>query len=143
MNLHGRNVQSGPRARRLDRITLNLASMIDVTFLILIYFLVTTVLIQPEDRLSPALQTRQAGAAVSDFQPQVVEVFDHEGQPAYRIGERIMRERAELIATLAALPKGEGIFINVSDAVPVGFAVAAMQEARNAGFEQVTYVPQQ
>ena len=49
--------------RRRQTVTLNLASMIDVTFLLLLYFLVTTVLASPEDRLSPALQTRSENAA--------------------------------------------------------------------------------
>ncbi len=33
------------------------------------------------------------------------------------------------------------IIIRVEDDVAVGFAVAAIQESRNAGFERVTYVP--
>ena len=136
--MHGR-----PTRRRLERITLNLASMIDVTFLILIYFLLTSVLVRPEDRLTTALQTEQeTGASASDFQPQVVEVIRHEGQPAYRVGERIMFERRDLATTLGGLPKSEGVFINVADDVPVGIAVTAMQEAYDAGFNQVTHVPQ-
>lgn len=138
MRLHGR-----PTRKRRERITLNLASMIDVTFLILIYFLLTTVLTPPEDRLTSALQTqRDATASISDFQPQVVEVMMLAGQPVYRVGGRAITRREELAATLASLPKTEGVFINVFDDVPVGFAVTAMQEAHNAGFEQVTYVPQ-
>jgi biopolymer transport protein ExbD len=42
-------------------VTLNLASMIDLTFLLLIYFMVTTVLARPEDRLSPTLQGPRTG----------------------------------------------------------------------------------
>ncbi|MHC4220247.1 MAG: biopolymer transporter ExbD, partial [Planctomycetota bacterium] len=37
-------------SKRREAISLNLASMIDVTFLLLLYFLVTTVLTLPEDR---------------------------------------------------------------------------------------------
>lgn len=129
--------------RRIDRITLNLASMIDVTFLLLIYFMVTTVLARPEDRLNPTLQTKQASASglSSDFQPQRVEVLLFEGGPAYRMVGRLYRSRSDLLAALTPLPKQPGVFIDVSDEVPVGFAVAAIQTARDAGFEQVTYVP--
>ena len=51
--------------------------MIDVTFLLLLYFMVTTVLAKPEDRLSPTLQTQRDSAvsSASDFQPQIVEVM--------------------------------------------------------------------
>ncbi len=116
--------------------------MIDVTFLLLIYFMVTTVLAKPEDRLSPTLQTqRQRADATSDFQLQIVEVLLLEGRPAYRVGARVARTEAELLDALETLPRSVGVFIKVYDQVPVGFAVSAIQAARDVGFDQVTYVP--
>lgn len=129
--------------RRSQWIELNLASMIDVTFLLLLYFMITMVFTLREDRLSPTLQTEsdEGTGAVSDFQPQIVEVVLLQGDPAYKLGERIFRERAELEEALRPLPKEPGVFVHVFDSVPVGFAVSAIQIARDAGFEQVTYVP--
>ncbi len=133
------------RKRRsgFTRITLDLAAMIDVTFLLLIYFMVTRIIAPPEDKLSPTLQTQreQRAGAASDFQPQVIEVLPEESGPVYRLGSRTLIDRAALQAALEPLPKSEGVFINVHDQVPVGFAVAAIQVARDAGFDQVTYVP--
>ena len=130
--------------RDTKRITLNLASMIDVTFLLLIYFLVTTVLMPQEDALSPLLQTEREGAAGADddFEPQILDVAQIDGAPGYRMGARIMRDRDELALVLDELPRGPGLFVRVEGDVPVGFAVTAIQLARDAGFEQVTYVPQ-
>ena len=132
-----------PSRRRTKRITLNLVSMIDVTFLLLIYFMVTTVFLDKEDHLSPTLQTQRDAAAgeASDFQPQIVEVLMLDGAPAFRLGSHVMREREALAEALAPLPRSVGVFINVSAGVPVGFAVSAIQVSRDAGFEQVTYVP--
>ena len=129
--------------RRAVPITLNLASMIDVTFLLLIYFMVTTVIAIPEDRLTPTLETEseEASGANNDFQPQIIDVQVVDGQPAYRIGSRVVRTRAELARIVDALPIDPGMFIRVHDNVPVGFAVSALQVSRDAGFEQVTYVP--
>ncbi len=129
--------------RSLDRITLNLASMIDVTFLLLIYFMVATVLRDQEDHLSPTLQTQRESASgeASDFQPQVIDVVVLDGVPSYRMGTRVLTQRAELAAALEPLPRSVGVFIRVSAGVPVGFAVAALQVSHDAGFEQVTYVP--
>lgn len=131
------------RARPPARITLNLASMIDVTFLLLIYFMVTTVLAPPEDRLSPTIQTRQdqTSSTAPDFQPQVVRVERRDGRPVYVLGSRVLADRAELAQALRGLPRDEGVFIQVFDRLPVEFAVAAVQTARDAGFERVTYVP--
>ena len=79
---------------RVDRLTMNLASMIDVTFLLLVYFIVSTVMARPEDQLTSAIQTRDAESAGSevDYQPQVVEVLRLDGAPAYLIGGRRLRE---------------------------------------------------
>lgn len=133
-----------PQARRrYDRITINLASMIDVSFLLLFYFMVATMLEDRETRLSTGLQTQSPDAAgsVGDFQTQNIEVRLIDSGPAYQVGARICRARAELAAALDPLPKGAGVFVRVHNDVPVGFAVAAIQIAHDAGFEQVTYVP--
>jgi biopolymer transport protein ExbD len=131
------------RRRQMQRITLNLASMIDVTFLLLIYFLLTTVLAVPEDKLTPTLQVRQEREQVeaADFQPHIVEVSIVNGQPAYAIGARVLRTREALREVLDGLDRESGVFVSVHDHVPVGFAVAAVQTARDAGYDQVTYVP--
>ena len=128
---------------RVDRLTMNLASMIDVTFLLLIYFIVSTVMARPEDQLTSAIQTRDAETAGSeiDFQPQIVEVLRLDGAPAYVIGDRRLRDLDGLRAVLDDLPTELGVFIRVSGDIPVEFALSAVQAARDAGFEQVTYVP--
>ncbi len=116
--------------------------MIDIVFLLLAYFLVTTAMSKPEDKLSPTLQTqsREAGQA-SDFQIQRIEVRSIDGEPAYQLSALTLRSREELREALAPLPKDAGVFVVVYPGVPVGFAVAAIQMARDVGFDQVTYVP--
>jgi len=132
-----------PSRRRAERITLNLASMIDVVFLLLAYFMMTMEIREQEDRLTPTLQTQKdsASGATTDFQPQIVEVLVLDGAPAYRIGSRTFTDPAALRAALEPLPRSVGVFVKVFDGVPVGFAVSAIQACRDTGFEQVTYVP--
>ena len=117
--------------------------MIDVTFLLLIYFLMTTTLSKQEDRLSPTLQTESehVSGEQSDFQPQIVTVINIDGRPAYQLGPNVFREKDALQRSLVELPKTAGVFVHVHNQIPVGFAVAAIQAARDAGFDQVTYVP--
>ena len=130
---------------RVDRLTLNLASMIDVTFLLLVYFIVSTVMARPEDQLTSAIQTRDSDSAGSeiDYQPQVVEVVAIQGVPSYVIGSRRLRDLPGLREVLRDLPTELGVFIRVSGEIPVEFALSAVQAARDAGFEQVTYVPEE
>ncbi|MHC4414545.1 MAG: ExbD/TolR family protein [Planctomycetota bacterium] len=134
-----------PSRRRIEGIALNLVSMIDVTFLMLIYFMATMVLAKPEDRLSPSLQTQSQSAAgpTADFQPQLVDVLLIDGAPAYRLGEKVLRQKVDLLTALERLYKPAGLFVRAADDAQVGFVAGAIQAARDAGFEQVTYVPAQ
>lgn len=140
-----RRRQSRRQRRRAERLTVNLTSMIDVTFLLLVYFLVSTVLARPEDLLTSSIQTRDADAAGAevDFQPQIIEVIRLDGAPTYRLAGRTFIDAASLVSVLADLPRDIGIFVRVHPDVPVGFALAAVQSTRDAGFEQVTYVPEE
>ena len=81
------------------------------------------------------------------------------GGMAYKLGMRLIADpaltgaaalaqpsaygtsKSMLLEALEPLPKEAGVFIKVHEGVPVGFAVAALQVARDAGFDQVTYVP--
>ena len=61
------NFSHTKKSRRLSHTALNLASMIDVTFLLLIYFIVTTVFTFPEDKLSPALKIEDGSHVVRGY----------------------------------------------------------------------------
>ena len=130
---------------RVDRLALNLASMIDVTFLLLVYFIVSTVMARPEDQLTSSIQTRdsETSGAEVDYQPQIIEVVQLEGRSTYIIGDRMLHDLPSLTRVLQDLPKEIGVFVRVSPGIPVEFALAAVQSARDAGFQQVTYVPQE
>ena len=128
--------------RSVDRITLNMASMIDVVFLLLIFFMVTQATVIPEDRLSPTLKTLDEETNQdSDFQQQIVDVVMTDGKPVYRIGQREVATKAELLEALKPLRLESGLIISVADEAPVEFAYDAIQAARDVGFDEVTYVP--
>lgn len=131
------------KRRNLDQGGVNLASMIDVTFLLLIYFMVSTILAPDERSLDAAIrQEREEGASpdARDFRPQRITVVA-EGGGGWIIGSRTIRERSVLEEVVANLPVEAGMVIEVQDDVPVDFAVAAVQVSRDAGFEEVAYVP--
>jgi biopolymer transport protein ExbD len=117
--------------------------MIDVTFLLLAYFLLTTIVSQREDRLSPnlAIDRSSAGSRSQDLEPQVLEVSLRDGAVAWSIGSRVFTERADLLQALEELPKEPGLFVRVLDGPTVAAAAAAIQCGRDAGFKEVTYVP--
>jgi len=132
-----------PRRRSLDQVPLNLASMIDVTFLLLIYFMVSTVLAPDERTLDTAIRQEREGASADarDFVPQRITVTAEGGEPAWELGRRRITDRAELERLVGRLPTEAGMVVEVHGGVPVEVAVAALQVARDAGFEEVSYVP--
>ena len=116
--------------------------MIDVVFLLLIFFMVTQATVIPEDRLSPTLKTLDEETnQESDFQQQIVDVVMADGKPVYRIGQREVATKAELLEALKPLRLESGLIISVADEAPVEFAYDAIQAARDVGFDEVTYVP--
>ena len=133
-----------PRHREGNRrVVLSMSSMIDVTFLLLAYFLLTTIVTQREDQLSPnlAIDRSSAGTSEQDLEPQIVEVALRDGVVSWSIGGRNFTERDGLLEALRDLPKGPGLFVRVLDGPSVADAATAIQCGRDAGFKEVTYVP--
>lgn len=131
-----------PPAPRSVANRLQVTSMIDVIFLLLIFFMVTTTFSQPEGRLTPGLKEERAGAGrASDFEPQIVDVIRQGARDVYQLGDRIFADKRSLSKALSELPKDPGVFVRVSNEVSVSSAAAAIQACRDAGFEKVSYVP--
>lgn len=120
---------------------LQLTSMIDVIFLLLIYFILSSTYTPPESMLAPALQAEKGSSGLNALSPQEVEVTVINSEPIYRVGSRTLRSRAELTALLRALPKQEGVIIRASGSAKALWAARALQAARDAGFSKVTYAP--
>lgn len=119
-----------------------LTPMIDVVFLLLIYFIVTATFAQREDELASALkaETREGGAS-ADLVPQIVRIEREGDATVYRLGTRSTSSLEALQSWLAVLPKDAGVFVRVSDDVSVDAVVAALQVCKDAGFSRVSYVP--
>lgn len=123
---------------------LPLTSLIDVVFLLLIYFLVTADFTGQESDLSSALGRKSAeGGVAADLLPQVLRVERRQGSESavYKLGGREFTDGERLTEVLRKLPKEAGVFVRVSDGVRVEDAAAAIQACKDAGFLRVSYVP--
>lgn len=128
-----------PRSRRLG--ALPLISLIDVVFLLLIYFLVTSDFSQQERRLPSAVQTEGGGVRAVDLQPQIVDISTDSQGVLFTIGQVSARDKASLTRVLARLPREPGVAVRASPEAPVSAVAAALQAAKDAGFEKRSYVP--
>lgn len=121
---------------------LPMTSLIDVVFLLLIYFMVTASFSAQESELDSALRAQREGSGrAADLQPQVLSVQREDARIVFRIGERAFTDRAPLVELLSRLNKDAGIFVKGSNDVPVEATAAALQSCKDAGFTRITYVP--
>ena len=118
---------------------INLVSMIDATFLLLGFFLVTAGSARLEGRLTGALGT--SGGAAGDLQAVVVEVRGQPGAAWYRVAGRRIEGLPALRGALEGLPKPPGVAVRMHAGPNAGDAAAVLQAVRDAGFERVSYAP--
>jgi biopolymer transport protein ExbD len=127
------------RPRRLG--ALPLISLIDVVFLLLIYFLVTSDFSQQERRLPSAVQTEGGGVRSVELQPQIVDIATDAQGVRFTIGQVMVRDKAGLTRVLERLPREPGVAVRSAPDAPISAIAAALQAARDAGFEKRSYVP--
>jgi len=131
-----------PHRPTTSRSAVPMTPMIDVVFLLLIFFMVTSSFSEREDRLPSALAAEGRGADTQTLEPQIVRVRAAEANSArFEVGSNIARSRSELTSVLRTLPQEPGVIVRVDDDAPIWAAAAAMQAAADAGFQKRTYVP--
>lgn len=127
------------RSRRLG--ALPLISLIDVVFLLLIYFLVTADFSQEERRIPSAVQTEGGGVRSAELQPQIVDISIDDAGVRFVIGQTEVRDQSALAQVLGRLPREPGVAVRAEPDAPVYAIAAALQACKDAGFEKRSYVP--
>ena len=138
MKLSSRKID---RERRID---LSMTSMIDVVFLLLIFFMVASSFIKTERQLEPAIKVKKKSVAQAaiDMEPAIVDVVRGGNRCVYKLGSLEMTSDQELVKVLDRFDnKMDGAIVRVADGVPFGMAVAAIQACKSAKFVKVSYVP--
>ncbi len=119
-----------------ERKTLDLTPMIDVVFLLLIFFMLTSIFAKP----AIPLDLPQAETAESVREPEVAVAVKLDGTILLN-GDLVAQER--LYPALAALYEGRRnreISLLADKGVPFGRVVEIMDVARKAGAENLTVV---
>ena len=127
-----------------DKIELSMTSMIDVVFLLLIFFLVTTTFVKSERQLRPAIKVndRSAAQTQSDLQPAIIKIVRGPSGFVYRLGSQDFTDVDRLSRILDTFEnKYDGAFVMVSDDAPFQMAAEAIQVCKSTGFVGVSYVP--
>lgn len=130
------------RLIRGNRFDLAMTSMIDVIFLLLIFFMLNVHFRLAERNLESGLKTRSTRAAPSHLEPVIVE-FDRSASGAYvyKLGAREIATADELTRVLQALGSPEQAFVKVRDDAPFSMVAAAIQACHDSGYLSIAYVP--
>lgn len=126
------------------KMDLSMTSMIDVVFLLLIFFIVTSSFVKTERQLKPAIKVKEKSANSSSgaLEPAIVEVMRVGEEAVFKIGGRQLTDAGQLEEVLKAFDnKSDGAFVIVHDDVPFGKAAAAVNACKAAGFLGVSYTP--
>lgn len=125
---------------------LSMTSMIDVVFLLLIFFMTTSSFQKTERQLDTGIRAIKASAAQvaqRDLQPAMVDIVPGAGGGfVFRLGARELATQKELVEQLNQLDnKMDGALVRAVDQAPFEMAAAAVQACKSARFLNVTYVP--
>ncbi|MBM4089801.1 MAG: biopolymer transporter ExbD [Planctomycetes bacterium] len=135
---------SSRKIRKGSRIELSMTSMIDVVFLLIIFFMVTSAFVETERDLASGIKVNRqsAGKQESDFEPAIIDIVEADGRFVFRLGSRDYTAQEELASVLRQFDnKADGAFVRVADGAPFAMAAAAIQACKTANFSTVAYVP--
>src|SRR5262245_12929886 len=106
--------------RHGSKLELQMTSMIDCVFLLLIFFMVTSSFNRAERELDAGLATQSSsGRAAADLVPIIIEIVRGDGGFIFKLGGQELNSREELMAVLRRIEnKLDGAFVRADDAAP-------------------------
>lgn len=118
------------------------AGMIDVVFLLLIFFLVNSSFKPTERQIESQLTDPQAKSSVAQEEPLVIQVGFRGQLAEYRVGGQVFGDRIELLTWMKEWPlKSQTVIIEIPAACPVEVPIHLLNDCRRAGFESIAYLP--
>lgn len=130
------------RRRAADGLQLSTPGMIDIVFLLLIFFLVNSSFRPSERQIASQLTDATATSATAEQDPLSIKIVAQETSFVYQVGARTFQTDSELQTWLQQWPaKSQTVLVFTPALAPVELSIAALNATRQAGFESVSYVP--
>lgn len=138
------------KPRQADRrIDVKMTPMIDIVFLLLIFFLCTASFQIVEKVLPTPLSTSGSAEVLPEMDPDLVELEEvivrlqwDNGRPSWVINNRAYESLADVRQTLAALAQLQAdlpVILDVAGQAPLGTVVDLYDICRLVGFEKVQF----
>ncbi|MBL8875160.1 MAG: biopolymer transporter ExbD [Phycisphaerae bacterium] len=121
---------------------LALVAFIDIVLFLLLYLMLAGSLAPAESRISAGLEKpAAAGGNAPDLPPVSLKVIRAGETVVFRIGQRSLASVEAVRLALSESPKQGGVIVRSDASALVGDIAAAMQAAKDAGFDRVSYAP--
>lgn len=138
------------KPRQADRrIDVKMTPMIDIVFLLLIFFLCTASFQIVEKVLPTPLSTSGSSEVVQEMDPDLVELEEvvvrlqwNNGEPSWMINDRVYQSLTDVRQTLAALADLQAdlpVILDVAGQAPLGAVVDLYDICRLVGFDKVQF----
>ena len=122
-----------------SKLELSMTSMIDVVFLLLIFFIVTTTFVRPERQIQSAIKVSEKQ---SNRDPAIVEISRSGAKIIFRVGAVKSDNLDDIKKILHEFEdKSDGAFVRPADDVPFESAARAIGICKASGFSSVSYLP--
>lgn len=123
---------------------LSTTGMIDIVFLLLVFFLVTASFVPPEKELRPAIRTEEKtqSKSTSNDEKAIIRIIPEGGNFLYKLGKTKTNDVDQLIESLKQnFPnKLDGAFVFADDDAPFDMTAQAISAAKKSGFVIVTFI---
>ncbi|MDZ4781307.1 MAG: biopolymer transporter ExbD [Planctomycetia bacterium] len=122
--------------------------MIDVVFLLLVFFVCTAGFNRPEEELPSRLSDSGVGGAPvaprpeDDFEEIVITLRESAGRLEYQVSERRCADAGEVrevVRALAEIDDQLAVILDVAPEVPLGLMIDIYDSCRAAGFERIQF----
>lgn len=138
-----------PYAKKDGSLELKMTPMIDVVFLLLVFFVWTSSFERPENLLATTLASAGAADESVEIEPPppdldqvIVEVHWRANRPAWTIYERELTSLAQVAQTLRAaadIDNALPVIVVVDGPVPMGHVIDVYDLGRSAGFVKIQF----
>lgn len=129
--------------RRLAEEEIDLTSLLDVIFILLIFFLVTASFTQTEDQSMPVDLPQGSHAGEIEAQEELTVYIEADGTVTFRMDEDVLAENIaakDLVARLRSVREIHGqrpLFLRGDENVRYGEVIRVLDASREAGFVKV------
>ncbi len=138
-----------PQTARSSELGLQMTAMIDVVFLLLVFFLWTSSFDKPEFDLRSSLALPPSGNSASlskkaplPFDEIVVRIIGSNGANELRVNEMPVADFAQLrtrLSAIVSLGVQPAVIVHPDPSVPMELAIKAYDVARATGFDRVLF----